>query len=148
VSRSSRVTLKSLIIRKGETQGLPPFTANYVPVVANTEVDRFYRDLRQTVVNLENAYRKEILPVYLPRVDVESQFGTALFNVYWRLIRRPFIKDPQRRRLREYIRQWVHSDAIRSTKALRQWEADVGTFQRRYDGRLIARSNSISSPHR
>jgi len=76
-----------------------PVTTNYVPVVGATEVERFFRDLRQTVVNLENAYRREILPVFLPRVDLEAQFGTALFNVYWRLVRRPFIKDPQGRRI-------------------------------------------------
>ncbi len=72
---------------------------NYAPTVGATEVERFFRDLRQTVVNLENAYRREILPVFLPRVDLEAQFGTALFNVYWRLVRRPFIKDPQGRRI-------------------------------------------------
>jgi hypothetical protein len=104
-------------------------TTNYVPIVATAEVDRFFRNLRQTVVNLENAYRKEILPVYLPRVDVESQFGTALFNVYWRLIRRPFIKDPQGRRIEtvfallEQVRDqlletdtWFHAEKVESRR--------------------------------
>lgn len=125
-------------------------TTNFVPIVATTEVERFFRELRQTVVNLENAYRKEVLSVYLPRVDVESQFGTALFNVYWRLIRRPFIKDPQVRRIETVfaLLEQVRDQLLETDTSLRQWEADGVTFQRRSDGRLIARSNSTSNPHR
>ena len=63
---------------------------------------------------------------------------------HWRDPRGPMALVP--RALREYIRQWVHFESIRSTKALRQWEADGGTFQRRSDGRLIARSNHIANP--
>lgn len=118
-------------------------TTNYVPIVATTEVDRFFRELRQTVVNLENAYRKEILPVYLPRVDVESQFGTALFNVYSRLVRRPFIKDPQGRRIEtvfallEQVRDqlletdtWFHAERVEDRrKELELIDGNPGSTQ-------------------
>ncbi len=48
--------------------------------------------------------------------------------------------------LREYIREWVHFEAVRSTNALRQWQADGGTFERRWDGRLMARHGRARIP--
>lgn len=102
-----------------------PVRTRYEPVVGATEVDRFFRELRQTIVNLENAYQKGVLPVYLARVDLEGHFGTDLLNVYRRLVRYPSIKDTQGRRIETVfallertrdqllgMHTWFHADKV------------------------------------
>lgn len=69
------------------------------PRIRVAELDEFFRQVRQVVLALEDAYRSGDLRQVIQNVDLERRFGTALFRVYQTLIGRTSGPDPHGRRL-------------------------------------------------
>lgn len=76
---------------KSTKLGLASLSAQYL--------EQFFRDFRQSIVELEEAYRRNSLRDAIDSANIESRFGIRLHQAYEKLLSRPVIEDRENRRI-------------------------------------------------
>lgn len=125
------------------------------PNVGVRELDAFFHDFRQTVLELENAYREDSLADRMLEVDVEARFGTMIRRAYQQLVDAPHQNDPANRRIETVralldetrdelfeIDQWFHAtiaDSEMPAETYRVTRADGDPVLLRHDQLLASR---------
>jgi hypothetical protein len=66
-----------------------------LPRIRVHELDQFFRDLRETVLTLENAYVHGTLAEQLKHMAIESRFGSGLARSYRFLLKASRLPDPE-----------------------------------------------------
>ncbi len=66
-----------------------------MPRIRAQELDQFFRDLRETVLALEQAHEQGNLSDYLRQAAIESRFGNPLARSYRFLLKAPKLPDPE-----------------------------------------------------